>query len=101
MHQPAGSSAFLEGNGRFLTYRLWDSANQPPYGHHGRFTTMREAVESHGGEAAPVREAWRKLPDADRDAVIEFLKTLQVLPPGVSHRIVDEAYHPRTWPPQR
>jgi cytochrome c peroxidase len=100
MHQPAGSTAFLEGNGRFLTYRLWDSANQPPYGHHGRFSTMREAVESHGGEAAPAREAWRKLPAADRDSVIEFLKTLQVLPAGVSHRVVDENYQPRQWPPR-
>ncbi|MDX1979424.1 MAG: di-heme oxidoredictase family protein [Bryobacteraceae bacterium] len=98
MHHAAGTAGFAEGNGRFLTYRLWDSANQPPYGHHGRFSTMREAVESHGGEAAPVREAWRRLPAADRDAVIEFLKTLQVLPPGVAVRVVDERYQPREWP---
>lgn len=100
MHHPAGSAAFAAGNGRFLTYRLWDSANQPPYGHHGRFSTMREAVEAHGGEAANVRETWRKLPAGDRDAVIEFLKTLQVLPPGVASRIVDENYKPKQWPPK-
>jgi hypothetical protein len=99
MHQPPGSPGFDAGNGRFLTYRLWDSANQPPYCHHGRFTTMREAVESHGGEGAASRAAWRALPATDRDAVIEFLKTLQVLPPGVTARVVDEHYRPRRWPP--
>jgi hypothetical protein len=31
--------------------------------------------------------------------VIEFLKTLQVLPPGTKDRIVDENYRARTWPP--
>lgn len=98
MHFAAGSAGFTAGNGRFLTYRLWDSSNQPPYGHHGRFSTMREAIEGHAGEATAVRDGWRKLPAADRDAVIEFLKTLQVLPPGVTSRIVDENYKPKKWP---
>ncbi len=35
-----------------------------------------------------------------REAVIEFLKTLQVLPPGTRERIVDEHYQARPWPPQ-
>ena len=38
---------------------------------------------------------------ADREAVIEFLKTLQVLPPGTRDRIVDEKFQAREWPPRQ
>lgn len=33
--------------------------------------------------------------------VIEFLKSLQVLPPGAQHLIVDEHGKPKAWPPSR
>ncbi len=62
MQQPAGSPAFFAGNRKFLTRRLWDSANQAPYFHHGRFTTMREAILAHGGEGAGSRSAFLSLP---------------------------------------
>ena len=35
----------------------------------------------------------------DQDSLIEFLKTLQVLPPGTQHLVVDENYRPKQWPP--
>ena len=97
-HRP-GSAPFFAGNGRFLTKRLWGAANQPPYFHHGAFTTLREAVLAHAGEAHAEADAFRALAAADRDRVIEFIKTLQVLPPGTRARVVDETYAPRPWPP--
>jgi hypothetical protein len=99
MNQSLVSPKLREGNRRFLTKRLWGAANEPPYYHHGRFTTLRQAVLAHHGEALAERRAFELLPAADQNALIEFLKTLQVLPPGTPHLIVDERYQPRPWPP--
>ena len=88
-----------DGNCRFVTKRLWGAANEPPFFHHGLFTTLRRSVLAHDGEARDSRRAFETLPASDRDAVIEFLKTLQVLPPGTKDRIVDEHFKPRPWPP--
>jgi hypothetical protein len=93
------SPKFSEGNRRFLTKRLWGAANEPPYFHHGLFTTLRQAVLSHNSEALAERRAYQALPAYDQDSLIEFLKTLQVLPPGTKHLIVDEKFQPRAWPP--
>lgn len=89
------SPKFSGGNRRFLTKRLWGCANEPPYFHHGLFTTMRQAVLAHNGEALKERKAFQSLAKNDQDTVIEFLKTLQVLPPGTKHLVVDENYQPR------
>jgi len=80
MNQPAGSAAFFAGNGRFLTRKLWGIANQHSFGHHGLYTTMREAVEAHAGEALGSRLAYQRMSSYDQDSLIEFLKSLQVLP---------------------
>src|SRR5262249_45041506 len=72
-----------------LTRRLWDAGCSGPYGHRGDLTTLTEAIEDHGGEARASREAFSKLPEPDRAAIIEFLKTLQVLPDG-SPRVMTE-----------
>ncbi len=93
------SPKFSAGNRRFLTKRLWGAANEPPFFHHGLFTTLRQAVLAHHGEALDERRAFEKLPDYDKDCVIEFLKTLQVLPAGTNAMIVDEKFQPREWPP--
>ena len=45
--------AFFAGNRRFITRKLWGIANQHAFGHHGQYTTLREAVLAHAGEAAP------------------------------------------------
>ena len=82
----------------FLTRRLWGAANEPPYWHDGSCTTMRDAIAAHSGEALDVRKAFDALPSAAKDSTIEFLKTLQVLPPGTRSTVVDERFQPRTWP---
>jgi hypothetical protein len=101
MNRPAGSAAFFAGNQKFLTKKLWGSANEPPFFHHGKFTTLRESVLAHSGEALASRQQFQQLPKYDQDSVIEFLKTLQVLPPGTRHLIVDERGHEKQWPPGR
>lgn len=96
-NQPVWSPKFRAGNRRFLTTRLWGVANQPPFFHHGRFTTLREAVLAHHGEAEPSRTGFVNASTYERDSLIEFLKTLQVLPPGTRSLTVDEHFRPKTW----
>jgi hypothetical protein len=52
---------------------------------------MREAITlGHNGEATAARVAFQALPRSQEDDVIEFLKSLQILPPGTPCRVVDE-----------
>ena len=69
--------------------------------HHGKFTTAREAVEGHSGEALAQRKAFDALLPEQQDELIEFLKSLQVLPPYAKSLVVDENGHPKQWPPSR
>ena len=99
MLEPPGSPGFFSGNCRFLTRKLWGVANEPPYFHHGQYTTLRRAIEAHRGEAQASYDAWTALSGYDQDSIIEALKTLQVLPSGTTSLIVDEDFRPKTWPP--
>ena len=90
MNQAAGSDAFFAGNEKFLTRKLWGIANQHPFGHNGLYTTMREAVLAHSGEALAARQAFQNLSEYDRDSIIEFLKSLQILPANAHSLVVDE-----------
>ncbi len=76
-NQPAGSPAFFAGNAKFLTRRLWAVGSKPNYFHHGQFTTMREAILAHAGEAAPQQQRFSALSSYEQGAIIEFLKTLK------------------------
>lgn len=88
-NQPAGSAAFFAGNCKFITRKLWGFYNQGgAFMHHGKFTTAREAVEAHNGEALLQRQAFDRLSPDRRDDIIEFLKSLQVLPQGASSLMV-------------
>jgi len=99
-NQPAGLPRFFAGNCKFITRKLWGFYNQGgAFMHHGKFTTAREAVEAHNGEALPQRLAFDALPQAMQDDLIEFLKSLQVLPPGSKSLVVDEHGNPKNWPP--
>lgn len=99
MNQPAGSPGFFAGNPKFLTRKLWGVGKKPNYFHHGLYTTMRDAIAAHAGEAETSRQAFDALSVRDRNAVIEFLKTLQVLPAGTEALVVDENGEEREWPP--
>jgi hypothetical protein len=92
MNQTPWTPKFRQGNRRFLTKRLWGSANEPPFFHHGLFTTLRQSVLAHAGEALQSRRAFESASEYDQDSLIELLKTLQVLPPGTRHLVVDENF---------
>lgn len=76
----------------FITRKLWDVASSAPYGHRGDLTTITEAILMHGGEARTSRDIFVSLPHDDQAAIVQFLKTLQVIPTGntvESAQIVD------------
>ena len=74
----------------FITRKLWGFASEPHFLHNGRATLISEAVLAHGGEAQASRDAFANLAEEDRRRVIEFLKSLQILPPGTRALVVDE-----------
>src|SRR4029078_6630340 len=67
MNQPAGSPVFCAGNRRFLRRKLWGAANEPPFFHHGMFTTLRQAIKAHDGEARAARIALEALGAVQHD----------------------------------
>jgi hypothetical protein len=97
-NQPAGSVGFFAGNSRFITRKLWGIANQHPFMHHGQFTTMRQAVLAHAGEAAASSSGFKGLSPYDQDSVIEFLKSLQILLKESESMCVNEEGEPISCP---
>jgi hypothetical protein len=73
----------------FVTRKLWDIGSSAAFGHRGDLSTIGEAIEHHAGEAKPAKNNYLNLSVRDRAAVVEFLKTLQILPPG-SSLVIDE-----------
>ena len=69
---------------QFITRKLWDVGNQAPYGHRGDLTTLTDAIEAHGGEGRESRDRFIALSKGERDDVVEFLKSMQILPEGSS-----------------
>lgn len=61
----------------FLTARLWGVAGTAPYLHDGRAMTLREAVEMHGGEAAPSAAAFAAFPAQAQQDLLIFLRSLR------------------------
>ena len=100
MNQPVGSPGFFAGNAKFITKKLWGLANEPPFFHHGMFPTIREAILAHAGEAHASAQAFRGLSAYEQGAIIEFLKTLQILPAGARSLVIDENGHSKRWPPR-
>ncbi|HEY2381804.1 MAG TPA: di-heme oxidoredictase family protein [Terriglobia bacterium] len=66
--------------GWFVTRKLWDIGSSAAFGHRGDLSTITEAIEHHAGEARESRDNYVKLSQYQRGAIVEFLKTMQVLP---------------------
>lgn len=49
---------------------------KPRFLHDGRAPSIEDAVRLHGGEAKPTRERFTALSEADRSALLEFLRSL-------------------------
>ena len=79
---------------QFLTRKLWDCGNTAPYGHRGDLSTITEAILHHAGEARPQRDAFARLSREEQQAIVEFLKSLVILPAG-SERVELEGEHER------
>jgi hypothetical protein len=97
MQFPPTDSRFFGGNTQFITKKLWGCANEPPFFHHGQFTTLRQSVLAHQGEAAAVTANYLSLSTHDQDSIIEFLKSLRVMAPGSKFRVVDENGKQKKW----
>jgi CxxC motif-containing protein (DUF1111 family) len=87
---PAEKYDWRPDHSKVITRKLWGIANQHPFGHHGKYTTMREAVLAHAGEAAASRAGFNSLAPYDQNSVIEFLKSLQILLRESESLCVDE-----------
>ena len=74
----------------WLTRKLWGFASEPPFLHHGRATLISEAILAHGGEAQEARDRFAALTKDEQATVVEFLKTLQVLPEGADSLVIVE-----------
>lgn len=82
----------------FLTRKLWDVGNTAPFGHKGDLTTITEAIHFHGGDARESRDAFFNAPEQHQNEIVEFLKSLQILPEGTESILVDENGQPRELP---
>ncbi|MBX7222703.1 MAG: hypothetical protein K1Y36_22335 [Blastocatellia bacterium] len=63
----------------FITVPLWGVGSTAPWLHDGRATTLHDAIVLHGGEAELSRKAYQAFSDRDQRAVVEFLKSLQLV----------------------
>ena len=65
-------------NARFKvrTAPLWGVRLRSRLMHDGATVTLRDAVTRHAGEARDVKRHFEKLPHADQDAILEFLRSL-------------------------
>jgi len=66
----------LASGAEFRTQPLWGIAAVSPYLHDGRADTLEAAIRWHGGEAEPSRVAYEALAEAEREALLEFLRSL-------------------------
>ncbi|HWH70876.1 MAG TPA: di-heme oxidoredictase family protein, partial [Candidatus Sulfotelmatobacter sp.] len=60
----------------FLTRTLWGVGSTAPYGHDGRSINLTEVILRHGGEARCQAEAFDRLSDLSKAALLEFLNAL-------------------------
>ena len=61
---------------------------------------LPEQLQPDLGEAQASTDAFLALSDYEQGSIIEFLKSLQVLPPDAKALVVDEKGNPRNWPPR-
>ena len=62
----------------FLTAKLWDLGTSAPYGHRGDLTTVSEAILHHSAEGKKAKNAFLKLSDQEKSAIVAFLLSLRV-----------------------
>ncbi|KJS07878.1 MAG: hypothetical protein VR78_19085 [Hoeflea sp. BRH_c9] len=73
------SQRFVDRN-IFQTAELWGVGSTQPYGHRNDFSSLNDVILAHGGAGRDAREAYAAAADADKSAMIAFLKTLVIVP---------------------
>ena len=73
------SQRFVDRN-IFQTAELWGVGSTQPYGHRNDFSTLDEIILAHGGNGRKARDAYAAASDAEKSALIAFLKTLVIVP---------------------
>lgn len=71
------SQRFVDRN-IFMTAELWGVGSTAPYGHRNDFSTLNEIILAHGGDASKAQALYRDADEADKSAVIAFLRTLVI-----------------------
>jgi len=61
----------------FVTPRLWGITDTGPYLHDGRALTLRQAIESHGGEGQFAADNFAALSGGDQFDLLQFLNSLR------------------------
>jgi CxxC motif-containing protein (DUF1111 family) len=74
--QNLSTNAFQQTRNKMRTAPLWGVRTRTRLMHDGASLTLLDAILRHRGEAEEVTERFQKLNRADRDALIEFLKSL-------------------------
>lgn len=81
----------VEEQNHYKEYRtppLWGVADSAPYLHDGRATTLRAAIEWHGGEALASKSNFARLSEQEQVAILKFLETLK------APQVTEEATNP-------
>jgi len=73
------SQRFVDRN-IFQTAELWGVGSTQPYGHRNDFSTLDDIILAHGGSGREARNAYAEAPEAEKSALIAFLKTLVIVP---------------------
>lgn len=66
---------------RFRTAPLWGVGSSAPYGHDGYSPTLEHVIERHGGEAEASAHRFRTASDAERAALLDYLRSLVLFQP--------------------
>lgn len=73
------ADGFIQGSAtgsEFRTMPLWRLADRQHFLHDGRASTATDAIRAHGGQATSSKSAFDGLSEADRQALLEFLKCI-------------------------
>lgn len=79
LHDIGSGDGIQQGDGRpneIRTPPLWGVRFRAPFFHDGSVSTLAEAIENHGGEAAESQGRYEELTTEEKEALIAFLESL-------------------------